>query len=84
MWHRLGNIDNANFVNTNKYTNKQSLIICQVTEKVFKLKRNPIYPEGSLSKLLENQANQLVVETVEEAEPISEDAELNEIQHEIM
>jgi hypothetical protein len=37
-----------------------------------------------LSKLLENQANQLVVETVEEAEPISEDAELNEIQHEIM
>ena len=56
MWHRLANIDNMNFINTNKHTNKQSLIICQVTEKVFKLKRNPIYPEGLLPKL-ENQAD---------------------------
>jgi hypothetical protein len=53
MWQKIANIDSASFTNTNKYQNKRSMVLCQVSEKVFKLKKNPLYPESLLPKMQE-------------------------------
>mmetsp|Transcript_38031 Transcript_38031/g.49939 ORF Transcript_38031/g.49939 Transcript_38031/m.49939 type:complete len:108 (+) Transcript_38031:1645-1968(+) len=43
MWHRLANVEKDPFSNPNKYQNKKSLVLLQVQDKVFKMRKNPAY-----------------------------------------
>ena len=43
MWHRLVNLEKDNVANVTRHPNKKSLYTIQVQDKVFKLRKNPIY-----------------------------------------
>lgn len=67
MWHKIGNIDSPNFINTNKHANKRSMFLCQVSDKVFKLKKNPAYPDHLLPRI------EVPNEQLPEESPVPED-----------
>jgi hypothetical protein len=72
MWHKIANIDSPSFTNTNKHQNKRSMLLCQVSEKVFKLKKNPLYPESMLPRM------EPVVEAEEETPVPGDDPDIEE------
>lgn len=72
MWQKIANIDSPSFTNTNKHQNKRSMLLCQVSEKVFKLKKNPLYPESMLPRM------EPVVEAEEETPVPGDDPEIEE------
>ena len=43
MWPRLGNIEKDPIPNSTKYPNKKSVFLLQVQDKVFKMRKNPLY-----------------------------------------
>ena len=46
MWVKLCNIEKQE-INSNKYQNNKSVISIQVTERILKLKKNPLYRSTS-------------------------------------
>ena len=48
MWVKLGNIEKSEPQSQVKYPNDKTLITLQVSDKIFKLKKNPFYKDESL------------------------------------
>ena len=53
MWVKLCNVEKTE-INKNQFQNDKSVVTLQVSDRVFKLKKNPLYKDASrLAKLLE-------------------------------